>query len=125
MESACAVLLWARTRSLDALIDAIDDVLLPVGEAQLAIEEESLVTLTQQRAVSFAMAVLMTLMVGSLLRVDSFRSYYETVQGTIVLLVAVGIFCVLVSLVNRVVRVSRWTRWDLRMMLNPGMRRRG
>jgi hypothetical protein len=117
IESACAVLLWARTRSIDALIDAIDEVLLPIGEAQLAIEEESLVTLTQQRAVSFAMAALMTLMLGSLLRVDSFRAYYETAQGTVVLLVAVALFCVLIASVNRIVWVSRWTRWDLHRMI--------
>ena len=122
IESAFAVLLWARTRSLDALIDAIDEVLLPVGHARMAIEEESLVTLTQQRAVIFAMAVLMALMLGSLLRVESFRRYYETPQGTLVLLGAIGLFSVLIALVSRIVRVSPWTRWDLRRMLQEGVR---
>ena len=80
VEHACAVLIWARTRSLDGLISAIDDVLLPVGEAQLQVEEESLVTLTQQRAVTFAMSALMTVMFVSLVRVASFRAYYDTVR---------------------------------------------
>src|ERR1039457_2460333 len=56
VEHACTVLIWARTRSLDGLISAIDDALLSVGEAQLQVQEESLVTLTQQRAVTFAMS---------------------------------------------------------------------
>lgn len=116
VESACAILLWARTRSLEALIDAIDTVLMPVGEAQLAIEEESLITLTQQRAVTFAMAALMAIMLTALLRVDSFRAYYATPTGTIVLLVALGLFGVLTVAVGRVVRVTRWTRWNLAAM---------
>lgn len=116
VESSCAVLLWARTRSIAALIDTIDGVLLPVGEAQLAVEEESLVTLTQQRAVIFAMSALMAAMLASLLRVDSFRAYYETAPGTVVLLAAIAIFCGLTVAVGRIVRVDRWTRWDLAAM---------
>jgi hypothetical protein len=107
------VLIWARTRSLDGLISAIDDVLLPVGEAQLQVEEESLVTLTQQRAVTFAMSALMTVMFVSLVRVASFRAYYDTVEGTVVLLVAVAMFFVLIAMLGRIARTVRWTRWDL------------
>ena len=118
VESCCAVLLLARTRSLDALIDAIDSVLLPVGEAQLAVEEESLVTLTQQRAVIFAMAGLLAVMLVTLLRVDSFRAYYATPAGSLVLLIALVLFSVLTVVVGRVVRVDRWTRWDLGAMLS-------
>ncbi len=116
VEHACAVLIWARTRSLDELIAAIDDVLLPVGEAQLAVEEESLVTLTQQRAVTFAMSALMTVMFVSLVRVASFRAYYDTVPGTVVLLVAVAMFFALIALLGRIARTARWTRWDLRQV---------
>ena len=117
VEQCCAVLLWARTRSLDALIEAIDSVLLPVGEAQLAVEEESLVTLTQQRAVTFAMAALLAVMLATLLRVASFRAYYATPAGTVVLLVALALFAVLTYAVGRIVHVMRWTRWDLHAML--------
>lgn len=116
IEGGCAVLLWARTRSLDALIEAIDSVLLPIGEAQLAVEEESLVTLTQQRAVIFAMAALMAVMLATLLRVDSFRAYYATPVGTLVLLIALALFAGLTFVVGRVVSVARWTRWDLQAM---------
>ena len=114
VEHACAVLIWARTRSLDGLISAIDDVLLPVGEAQLQVEEESLVTLTQQRAVTFAMSALMTVMFVSLVRVSSFRAYYDTFEGTVVLLVAVAMFFALIAMLGRIARTARWTRWDLR-----------
>jgi hypothetical protein len=116
VEHACAVLIWARTRSLDGLISAIDDVLLPVGEAQLQVEEESLVTLTQQRAVTFAMSGLMTVMFVSLVRVASFRAYYDTFEGTLVLLVAVAMFFVLIGMLGRIARTARWTRWDLRQV---------
>lgn len=114
VEHACTVLIWARTRSLDGLISAIDDVLLPVGEAQLQVQEESLVTLTQQRAVTFAMSGLMTVMFVSLVRVASFRAYYNTVAGTVVLLVAGAMFFALIAMLGRIARTARWTRWDLR-----------
>lgn len=116
VEHACVVLIWARTRSLDGLISAIDDVLLPVGEAQLQVEEESLVTLTQQRAVTFAMSALMTVMFVSLVRVASFRAYYDTVAGTVVLLVALAMFFALIATLGRIARTARWTRWDLRQI---------
>ncbi len=113
IEHACAVLIWARTRSLDGLISAIDDVLLPVGEAQLQVEEESLVTLTQQRAVTFAMSALMAVMFVSLIRVASFRAYYDTFAGTVVLLLAVAMFFALIATLGRIAQTARWTRWDL------------
>jgi hypothetical protein len=113
IEHACVVLIWARTRSLDGLIAAIDEVLLPVGEAQLAVEEESLVTLTQQRAVTFAMSALMIVMFVSIVRVESFREYYETVSGTVVLLLAGATFFALIAMLGRIARVADWTRWDL------------
>jgi hypothetical protein len=122
IENACGLLIWARTRSLDALISIIDDVLLPVGEAQLAVAEESLVTLTQQRAVSFAMAALMTLMFVAIVRVDAFRTYYRSVPGSVVLLIAVAMFATLVASVGRIVGTTRWTRWDLRELASQERR---
>jgi len=113
VDQACGVLIWARTRSLDALIVAIDSVILPVGEAQLAVQEESLVTTAQQRAVTIAMAVLMLVMFASVLRVELFRAYYRSAAGTLVLLTVVGLFVALTAAVGRIARVVSWTRWDL------------
>lgn len=116
VEYACGVLLWSRTRSLDTLIEAIDEILLDVGEAQLAVQEESLVTLSQQRAVTMAMTALMVFMFVAVVRVDLFRSYYQQLSGQIVLLVVLGIFAGLVGLLGAIVRVRGWTRWDLRRL---------
>jgi hypothetical protein len=114
VEYACAVLLWTRTRSLDALIEAIDELLLPVGRAQLAVQEESAVILTQQRAVTMAMSVLMVVMFAVVVRVESFRTYYQSLQGNVVLVAVVLLFALLVGLLGAIVRVRSWTRWDLR-----------
>jgi len=116
VEYACAVLLWTRSRSLDALIEAIDELLLPVGEAQLAVQEEASVTLTQQRAVTIAMSVLMLVMFAVIMRVDTFRSFYQSAEGNVVLVVVVLIFASLVGLLSLIVRVRGWTRWDLRRL---------
>lgn len=116
VEYACAVLLWTRSRSLDALIEAIDELLLPVGEAQLAVQEEAAVILTQQRAVTVAMSALMAVMFAIVARVDAFRSYYQSLEGSLVLLAVVLIFALLVSSLGLIVRVGSWTRWDLRRL---------
>ena len=116
VEYACAVLLWTRSRSLDALIEAIDELLVPVGEAQLAVQEEASVTLTQQRAVTVAMSALMLVMFAVVVRVDSFRTFYQSLQGNIVLVVVVVLFALLVGLLGLIVRVRRWTRWDLQRL---------
>ena len=116
VEYACAVLLWTRSRSLDALIDAIDQLLLPVGEAQLAVQEEASVTLTQQRAVTMAMSVLMLVMFAVVVRVDSFRHFYQSLQGNLVLVLVVVVFALLVAMLGVIVKVRSWTRWDLRRL---------
>jgi len=116
IEQACGVLIWARTRSLDALIAVIDDVLIPVGEAQLAVQEEAHVTLAQQRAVTFAMASLMGFMFAAVIRVDSFRAFYQTTEGLLVLLAASTVFFLLVAALGRIVSVPQWTRWNVPRM---------
>ena len=116
VEQACGVLLWTRSRSLDALIDAIDGILLPVGEAQLAVQEETAVTLTQQRAVTLAMSALMTVMFVIVVRVDAFRTYYQSFQGSVVLVAVAVTFALLVAMLGVIARVGSWTRWDLRRL---------
>lgn len=113
VEYACAVLLWTRSRSLDALIEAIDELLLPVGAAQLSVQEESAVTLTQQRAVTIAMSALMVVMFVIVIRVDAFRAYYQSLAGNVVLVGVVVLFSLLVGLLGLIVQVRDWTRWDL------------
>jgi hypothetical protein len=116
VEYACAVLLWTRSRSLEALIEAIDELLLPVGSAQLAVQEEAAVTLTQQRAVTIAMSALMLVMFVIVIRVDSFRAFYQSFAGNVVLVGVVILFALLVGLLGLIVQVRDWTRWDLRRL---------
>jgi hypothetical protein len=116
VEYACAVLLWTRSRSLEALIEAIDELLLPVGSAQLAVQEEAAVTLTQQRAVTIAMSALMVVMFVIVIRVDSFRAFYQSFAGNVVLVGVVILFALLVGLLGLIVQVRDWTRWDLRRL---------
>lgn len=113
VEQAVAVLVWARSRSSEFLIQAIDSVLLPVGEAQVALEEERMTTLSQQRAVTVAMAVLLAVMLFLVLRVDSLRAFYQSLAGQIWLLVAFGAFAALVTVLGAIVRQPAWTRWEL------------
>jgi hypothetical protein len=116
IEYACGVLIWARSRSLDSLIEAIDEILLPVGEAQLEVQEESMVTLTQQRAVTFAMTGLMLAMLMVVTTTSNFRTFYQGTFGNVILFIVVAMFMFLVFILGIIVRVGSWTRWDLRKL---------
>ncbi len=59
------------------------------------------------------MSGLMTIMFVSLVRVASFRAYYGTVAGTVVLLVSIAMFFALIAMLGRIARTAHWTRWDL------------
>jgi NADH:ubiquinone oxidoreductase subunit K len=98
------------------LIQTIDTVLIPVGEAQLAIQEESMVTLAQQRAVTFAMSSLLVVMLAIALGVDTLRAYYQSFAGQVVLIVVALLFSVLVVALGLIVRPQSWTRWNLRRL---------
>ncbi|MGA2282218.1 MAG: hypothetical protein ABSH07_00825 [Candidatus Dormibacteria bacterium] len=116
VEQAAAVLIWARSRSSDFLIETIDNVLIPVGEAQLAIQEESMVTLAQQRAVTFAMSALIGAMLAIALSVDTLRAYYQSLGGQVVLIIVVLLFAALVVFLGLIVRPQSWTRWNLQRL---------
>jgi hypothetical protein len=116
IEYACGVLLWSRTRSLDSLIEAIAEVLIPVSEAQLAVQEEAQATLAQQRAVTFAMSGLLVVVFMAIVRVDTFASYYRSATGNVVLAIVILMFFFLVWTLGVIVKVSPWTRWNLRRL---------
>jgi Flp pilus assembly protein TadB len=116
VEQAAAVLIWARSRSTDFLIQTIDTVLVPVGEAELAIQEESMVTLAQQRAVTFAMSSLIVVMLAIALSVDTLRAYYQSFSGQVVLVIVALLFAGLVVLLGLIVRPQSWTRWNLQRL---------
>jgi len=116
IEYACGVLLWSRTRSLDSLIQAIDEVLIPISEAQLAVQEEAQATLAQQRAVTFAMSGLMVVVFLTIVRVDTFAAYYRSATGNLVLALVILMFFFLVWTLGVIVKVSPWTRWNLRRL---------
>jgi hypothetical protein len=116
VEQAAAIFVWSRSRSSEFLIQTIDRVLIPVGEAQIAMEEEGLVTLSQQRAVAVAMASLLGIMLFLILRVDSLRAFYQTFVGQLWLLAVFTIFAVLVVALGMIVRPRETTRWDLRRL---------
>jgi hypothetical protein len=116
VEQAAGVLIWARSRSVESLIDTIDSLLIPVGEAQLAVQEEGMVSLAQQRAVTFAMSALLVVMLAVLLRISSFREYYQSVTGQLILVLVTILFAMLVGLLGMIARTRDWTRWDLPSM---------
>lgn len=75
-----------------------------------------MVSLAQQRAVTFAMSALLAVMLAVLLRISSFRQYYQSPAGQLVLVIVALLFAMLVGLLGAIARTREWTRWDLRSM---------
>jgi hypothetical protein len=113
IEGSIALLILSRSRSQTMLVDAIHDVLIPVGRAQIEIQAEAMVTLSTQRAVSIAMILLMLFMLAAALRADAFRIFYHTLAGQFTLLAVFTMFSGLLWLVTKIVRTPKVTRWDL------------
>jgi hypothetical protein len=58
----------------------------------------------------------MLVMFVTVIRVDSFREFYQSLAGNVVLVGVVILFALLVGLLGLIVRVRDWTRWDLRRL---------
>ena len=75
-----------------------------------------MVTLAQQRAVTFAMSSLIVVMLAIALSVAQLRAYYQSVGGQVVLVIVGLLFAALVAFLGLIVRPKPWTRWDLRRL---------
>ncbi|HZU15530.1 MAG TPA: hypothetical protein VFD01_02840 [Candidatus Dormibacteraeota bacterium] len=105
-------LLIARTRDPGALVGLIDDVLRPVLELSVEIQQENHTTVAQQRAAAIAIGIIMAVMLVAVTRVPSMQAFYASLPGQAVALAVLGMYLGLVWMIGRVARPLRWTAWD-------------
>ena len=106
-------LLIARTHNPQALVRVTDEVLRPVLEVSVEVQEENHATVSQQRAAALAIGVIMGLLFAAVMRVPSMHAFYESGTGQLVLLAVLGMYLGLVWVIGQVARPLRWTEWDI------------
>jgi hypothetical protein len=106
-------LLIARTHNPRALVRVIDEVLIPVLDVTVAVQEENHATVAQQRAASIAIGVIMLVLFAAVVHVPSLHAFYDSPSGQVVLLTVAAMYLGLVWLIGHVTRPVRWVEWDV------------
>jgi len=106
-------LLVARTHNPLAMVRVTDEVLLPLMEKAVAVQEENQTTVAQQRAAAAAIGIIMAILFAAVVRVPTMHVYYQSGAGQLVLLTVVGMYVALVWMLGRVARPIQWVEWDV------------
>jgi len=105
--------LIARTHNPMALVQVIDDVLCPLLDVSVEVQQENQATVAQQRAAALAIGVIMCLLFAAVMRVPSMHVFYGSAPGQVVLLTVFGMYFGLVWVIGQVARPLRWVAWDM------------
>jgi len=108
-----AALLIARTHNPTALVRVVDEVLRPLLEVSVEVQEENHATVAQQRAAALAIGVIMAALLSAVMRVPSMQAFYVSPAGQLVLLGVFAMYLGLVWMIGRVGRPLRWATWDI------------
>ncbi len=106
-------LLIARTRDPVALVRVVDEVLRPLLEVSVEVQEANHATVAQQRAAALAIGIIMALLLAAVMRVPSMQAFYLSVSGQLVLLAVFAMYLGLVWAIGQVARPLRWIAWDI------------
>jgi hypothetical protein len=106
-------LLIARTHNPMALVRVIDDVLRPLLQVSVEVQEENHATVSQQRAAALVIGLIMAALFVAVMRVPSMQSFYVSAAGQLVLLGVFAMYLGLVWVIGQVARPLRWVAWDI------------
>lgn len=108
-----SALLIARTHNPAALVRVIDEVLRPLLDVSVDVQQENHATVAQQRAAALAIGVIMGLLFTAIMRVPSMHAFYGSEPGQAVLLAVFAMYVGLVWVIGQVARPLRWVVWDI------------
>jgi hypothetical protein len=108
-----SALLIARTHNPMALVRVVDEVLRPLLEVSVEVQEENHATVAQQRAAALAIGVIMAVLLAAVMRVPSMQAFYVSAVGQLVLLAVFAMYLALVWVIGKVGRPLRWAAWDI------------
>lgn len=106
-------MLIARTHNPMALVRVTDEVVLPMMEAAVRVQEENHATVAQQRAAAIAIGVIMAILFAAVMRVPTMRDYYSTAGGQLILVAIMLMYLGLVWMLGRIAKPMPWVDWDV------------
>jgi len=106
-------LLIARTHNPMALVRVIDDVLRPLLQVSVDVQEENHATVSQQRAAALVIGLIMAALFLAVMRVPTMQAFYVSAAGQLVLLGVFAMYLGLVWVIGQVARPLRWVAWDV------------
>jgi hypothetical protein len=109
----CIAVLVARTHDPAAFVKVAEQVLVPVLDIAIEVQEENHATVAQQRAAAIAIGVVMGVLLFAVMRVQTMHDFYAGFAGEVVLLIVVLSYLGLVWLIGQIARPIPWTRWDV------------
>lgn len=108
----CIAVMVARTHDPAAFVRVAEQVLGPVLDVAIEVQEENHATLAQQRTAAMAIGAVMGVLFFAIMRVGTMHDFYASFTGQLVLLVVVLFYLGLVWLIGQIARPIPWTRWD-------------
>lgn len=113
VEMLCIAVMVARTHDPAAFVRVAEQVLGPIVDLAIEVQEENHATVAQQRTAALAIGVIMVVLFAAVMRVPTMHDYYDTVVGQLTLVVVVASYLALVWLIRQVARPIPWTRWNM------------
>ncbi|MGH7881728.1 MAG: type II secretion system F family protein [Candidatus Dormibacteraceae bacterium] len=103
----------ARTHDPAAFVKVFQQVLKPILEVAIGVQEENQATVAQQRTAAIAVGVVMGILMLSVMRVPSMHDFYSSLPGQLVLFFVVLSYLGLVWLIGQIAKPITWTTWSV------------
>jgi hypothetical protein len=108
-------LIASRTSTPKAFVEASEAILIPNMAKDVELSRENNGLRSQQKHTSILIVLIMSAMFLVLTRVDIFNFFYaHTIPGQITIGVIGGMVIGLVWLIGQMIRIPKWTEWDVR-----------
>lgn len=113
VDMLCIAVLVARTHDPAAFVRVAEQVLGPVLDVAIEIQEENNATVAQQRSAAIAIGVVMAILFGAVMRVPTMHEFYASFAGQLVVLGVIACYLFLVWLLGQIAKPIAWTRWNV------------
>jgi Flp pilus assembly protein TadB len=113
VEMLCIAVMVARTHDPAAFVKVAEQVLGPILDLSIEVQEENHATVAQQRTAAIAIGVVMGVLFFAVMRVPTMHAFYATFPGQVVLLLVILAYLGLVWLIGQIAKPMTWTKWDV------------
>jgi hypothetical protein len=113
VEMLCIAIMVARTHDPAAFVKVAEQVLGPILDLAIEVQEENHATVAQQRTAAIAIGIVMGILFFAVMRVPTMQAFYASFVGQVVLLMVILAYLGLVWLIGQIAKPIAWTKWDV------------